>query len=93
MISNIEKTGPFISLCGKFAGMRIPQSFTVCINEGGKILIQSDNRIGYIDITEKTVKLTKPIKGGAYFIHLGQANISSSITEEEIEMIRKVLSI
>jgi hypothetical protein len=91
MISNIEKTGPFVSFSGKFTGMRVPQSFTVSTNESGKILIQSDTRIGYIHIVEKAVKLTKPIKGGAYFVHLRQANISSSITDEEIAMIKSVL--
>lgn len=63
-----------LSFEAKFNGMRKPQDFIVypmkAGNETGRILIQSDTRIGYIYLDSGKVSLCPPVSSGAYFSHL-----------------------
>ncbi|UUZ66345.1 hypothetical protein LP417_35635 (plasmid) [Polaromonas sp. P1-6] len=63
-----------VSFDARFIGMRKDQEFDVYpIGQGEsptRIKVQSDTRIGYIDLTTGNVHLSASIKGGAQIRHL-----------------------
>lgn len=74
-ITNIEKNCMgTLSINAKFKGMRKVQDFIIYpIKEGQsveKIKIQSDTRIGYINLESGVVSLCPPQSNGAYNPHL-----------------------
>jgi len=76
-----------ISFDGKFQGMRKPQEFIVypiVDIEPTALLVQSDSRIGYIDLASGQVDLSKPHTGGAYFCHLVQRARVGTLNDEEL---------
>lgn len=65
-------------ITAQFPGMRKPQEFTVYPKgnqSGGEHcrIIQSDTRIGVINLKDGVVALSPPKQGGAYGIHLAEA--------------------
>jgi hypothetical protein len=77
-----------LSFDGKFNGMRKTQDFIVYPmqkdDDGQSIKIQSDTRIGYIDLTSGDIKLSPPRQGGSYFMHLALAQKIDQLTAEEL---------
>lgn len=73
---------------GKFDGMRKAQEFTVypmhSDGNSNQIKIQSDTRIGYIDLTLGHVDLSPPYPGGAYNTALAQARRVGKLSQEEL---------
>lgn len=61
-----------LSFDGKFMGMRKAQDFIVypMHGESDTIKIQSDTRMGQIDLATGDVIMNKPHASGAYFLHL-----------------------
>lgn len=75
MISNFRKNRMgTVSFDAKFAGMRKAQDFIVYpVKQGDDALrpvIQSDTRIGIIDLETGSVWMSRPHANGAHFIHL-----------------------
>lgn len=72
MIGNFRKsimgTAEFV---GRFTGMRKPQDFIVYPMHGGgdatAATVQSDTRIGSIDLATGDVRMSRPKAGGAFF--------------------------
>lgn len=81
-----------VSFDGKFAGMRKPQDFIVYPVKAGddasRIMVQSDNRIGFISMIDGKVDLAGPIKGGAYNIHLGQRVRVGKLEPDELLVLK-----
>ena len=77
-----------LSLDAKFNGMRKVQDFIVYPmhegNETDKIKIQSDTRIGYIDLSTGSVSLCPPQPNGAYFMHLVFAKEVDKLSMSEL---------
>jgi hypothetical protein len=89
MISNIHKNRMgTISFDGLFPGMRKAQDFIVypikAGDDGGRLLIQSDTRIGHIYLDTGRVSMSKPHPGGAYFIHLGECRTVGTLAQEDL---------
>ena len=91
MISNIHKNCMgTVSFDAKFAGMRKPQDFIVypikAGDESGRIVIQSDTRIGLIDVESGKVWMSKPRAGGANFMHLpyGNTPYTDKLSQEDL---------
>jgi len=84
-----------LSIEAKFTGMRKSQEFcTYPIGIGDskeRIKIQSDTRIGYINLTDGIVSLCKPVSGGAYFHHLALAKGIDRLSHEELENLKSKL--
>ena len=75
MISNFRKNCMgTVSFDAKFAGMRKAQDFIVYPMKQGddalRPVIQSDTRIGIIDLETGSVWMSKPHANGANFVHL-----------------------
>lgn len=93
MIENIRKNiMGTVSFNGQFVGMRKAQDFIVypmhAGNEAHRAQIQSDTRIGWIDLRTGVVILSKPRAGGAYGVHLIGAPYNSTISAEELLMLK-----
>jgi len=77
-----------LDLICKFKGMRKDQSFIVYpIHEGmeaDKIKIQSETRIGYINLNNGLVSLCPPIPSGAYNPHLMFVKEIDVLSKEEL---------
>lgn len=77
-----------LSFAGKFKGMRKSQDFIIYpMHEGAsisKIKIQSDTRIGYINLDNGTVSLCPPVSSGAYNPHLMFVKNVDTLTREEL---------
>ena len=88
MISNIHKNCMgTVSFDAKFAGMRKPQDFIVYPMHSGnqvRIKIQSDTRIGFIEVADGRVLLSKPHASGAYFHHLSGARYVDKLSPEDL---------
>lgn len=73
IISNCKKNSMgTVSFDGQFPGMRKPQDFIVypMQDSGSIITIQSDTRIGQMDLDTGKLLLCGPWPSGAYFVHL-----------------------
>lgn len=91
MISNISKNCMgTTSFDGKFEGMRKAKDFIVYPMKTGEreITIQSDVRIGTIDLETGQVKLSKHHSGGAYFVHLYEAAPAGKLSGEQLLMLK-----
>lgn len=89
MIDNIRKNiMGTLSFDGKFAGMRKAQDFIVYPVKSGddrqQITIQSDSRIGQIELSTGNVRLSQPRKGGAYFVHMMGAAWAGKLNAEQL---------
>jgi len=76
------------SFNGKFAGMRKAQDFIIYPLKSGdnndSILIQSDTRIGRVNMKNGVVSLSKAHASGAYQPHLSEAVPVGTLTGEEL---------
>ena len=93
MLSNIRKNiMGTISFDGLFPGMRKAQDFIVypfhAGNDTSRATIQSDTRIGWIDLQTGVVILSKPRAGGAYSVHLSSAPYNSTLWAEDLLMLK-----
>lgn len=93
MISNIRKNiMGTVSFDGLFPGMRKAQDFIVypfhAGNDTSRAKIQSDTRIGSIDLRTGVVILSKPRAGGAYGVHLDGAPYNSTLWAEDLLMFK-----
>lgn len=79
-----------VSFDGKFMGMRKSQDFIVypLTAAAASIKIQSDTRIGTIDLTTGEVRMSPPRSGGSHFIHLGLAASVGVLTGEELLLLK-----
>lgn len=77
---------------GQFSGMRKPQSFSVypihAGNDASSIKVQSDTRIGRIDLVSGHVTLSKPRASGAYNIHLIGAGFVGRLEPGDLLMLK-----
>ncbi|NEX60143.1 hypothetical protein [Noviherbaspirillum galbum] len=80
------------SFTGKFAGMRKEQEFVVYpVHAGhfdGRLKIQSDTRIGYVEAATGIVYLTRSFAGGAYNHHLMLAQRVDKLQAEELLLLK-----
>lgn len=91
MIRNIHKN--IMGTCsfdGQFNKMRKPQDFIVypMQDSGQRIKVQSDTRIGIIDLFNGLVTMSQPHSSGAYFIHLQEKPVFSMLAKEDCETLR-----
>lgn len=90
MISSIRKNiMGTTSFDAKFAGMRKAQDFIVhpmkTGDDAGQAIVQSDTRIGTIDLQTGTVRMSRPHAGGANFIHLSMERaIIDKLPQEDL---------
>ena len=90
MLSNIHKNiMGTISFEAKFPGMRLSQDFIVYpVTKPGSLMIQSDTRIGTIELETGWVTMSKPHKGGAHGRHLVEAQRVVMLSPVELELLR-----
>lgn len=90
-ISNISKN-PMgtVSFDGKFAGMRKAQDFIVypMAQADARALVQSDTRIGYIDLVSGNVDMSPSVPGGAYNKHLARIARVGKLSAEELLLLK-----
>ena len=96
MITSIRKNCMgTVSFSGLFPGMRKPQEFIVYpmheCNDASLAKIQSDTRIGFINMESGTITLSRPKPGGAYFVHLNGAQIVGALHAEELLLLKAVI--
>jgi hypothetical protein len=80
----------------KFAGMRLSQEFDVYpIDKKSTdkvVTIQSNTRIGKINLENGNISLSKHHSGGAYFHHLSMDTLSESILPaEDLQTLRDAI--
>lgn len=70
---------------GKFNGMRKAQDFIVypMQDSGSLITIQSDTRIGVINLETGEVKMSQSHASGAYGVHLSSDTLIRSVVPQE----------
>ena len=93
MIANITKNiMGTASFDGQFSGMRKPQNFIVYPiksgDEAASVKVQSDTRIGLIDLLSGLVVMSKSYPSGAYNPHLATATPAGKLTAEELFMLK-----
>lgn len=93
MITNFKKNNMgTISFDGKFKGMRKLQDFITYPLHAGqdahRVQVQSDTRIGFIDLATGAVVMTPSIPSGAYNIHLMIARSLDNLTGEELLLLK-----
>jgi hypothetical protein len=97
-ISNIHKNVMgTLSFTAQFQSMRKPQDFIIYAigaNDTSQVItIQSDTRIGRIDLVTGNVILSKSIARGAYFSDLAYAHMVGTFGGEDLLLLKaKVLS-
>jgi len=82
-----------ISFDGKFQGMRKAQDFIVYPmhegNEAKTARVQSDTRIGLIDLASGLVRMSPSIKSGAYNVHLSTAAmLAEKVNAEDLFILK-----
>lgn len=92
MISNIHRNiMGTVSFAGLFPGMRKAQDFIVYPmhegNDASKAKIQSDTRIGSIDLASGAVLLSPARQGGSYGVHMALAKAVCTLSAEELLML------
>lgn len=92
-ISNFKKNCMgTVDFDAKFAGMRKEQDFIAYPlndqNNATTVKIQSDTRIGFIELTTGRIMVTPPIPGGAYNPHLRLVKHSGDLTAEELLLLK-----
>ena len=91
MISNVHRNiMGTVSFDGKFEGMRKAQDFIVYPMKSAEeyVKIQSDTRIGVINLDSGNVRLSPPRKGGSSTVHLGLAVFSGKLPPEELLVLK-----
>lgn len=77
-----------LSIEAKFNGMIKSQEFIIYPIKAGKspdsLLIQSDTRIGKIDLNTGVVTMSPPRSGGSYSVHLMFATAIDTLDKEEL---------
>lgn len=93
MISNIRKNiMGTVSFDGKLPGMRKAQDFIVypMQDSGTTVTVQSDTRIGRIDLETGEVKMSQSHAGGAYSVHLQfDKLVTSTLAAEDLQTLRQ----
>ena len=92
-ISNIKKgIMGTINFEAKFNGMRKPQEFVVYplakADLADRIKVQSDIRIGWIDLLGGRVLMSPSVAGGAYNPHLALAREIDTLDGEELLLLK-----
>lgn len=81
-----------VSFDALFKGMRKTQEFIVYPlskdKAADKIMIQSDTRIGEINLADGSVKLSPGISSGAYGHHMMLAKEAPALTAEELLLLK-----
>lgn len=77
-----------------FKGMRKEQDFCVYNKDDNSdsIVIQSDTRIGRINLTTGVVMLCKPKPSGCYFPDLADAIPVDKVSKEDLQSINELIS-
>lgn len=91
MLTNTRKNRMgTVSFDGKFDGMHKAQDFIVypMKEQTDKALIQSDTRIGHINLSTGDVTLSPSRSGGSYAVHLMFAKPAGQISSEELFMLK-----
>lgn len=75
-----------VSFDAKFKNMRKSQDFIVYPMKAGEttVMVQSDTRIGTIDLTTGAVRMAGPHAGGAYGVHLAFAKQLEPLPAEDL---------
>lgn len=82
-----------VSFDGRFQGMRKAQDFIVypvasAAEFNHRLLVQSDTRIGYIDLHTGVVELAGPYASGAYQPHLAFRKPAGQLNGEQLLMLK-----
>lgn len=81
-----------VSFDGKFDGMRKSQDFIVYPvskdSEVKAITIQSDTRIGFVDLNNGRVMVTPSFPSGAYNHHLSLVKYAGTLPAEELLLLK-----
>lgn len=93
MIANIRRNClGTMSFDARFPGMRKPADFVTYPVPAGtapsRIVVQSDTRIGTIDLQTGAVHLSPPRAGGAGFVHLRGAAECTRLDAETLLMLK-----
>jgi len=91
MISNIRKNRMgTVSFDGKFDGMRKAQDFIVYPMKEAQAVaqVQSDTRIGRVDLETGAVLMSPPRDGGSYSVHLALGKLAGKLTAEELLLLK-----
>ena len=96
MITNTRKNCMgTVSFDGKFDGMRKAQDFVVYpMHAGNQTLaakIQSDTRIGMINLQSGAVMLSPSRAGGSYGVHLALAKPAGTLSAECLLMLKSAI--
>lgn len=96
MISNIRRNRMgTTSFDGKFPGMRKAQDFIVYPMHSGsgatKAKIQSDTRIGSVDMASGAVLMSPPRAGGSYGVHMAFAKVIYTLNTEELLLLKAAI--
>lgn len=81
-----------VSFMGKFNGMRKAQEFIVypMQDSGPVIQIQSDTRIGRVNLDTGELAMSQPHPSGAYGIHLASDKLNrETLPAEELQTLRQ----
>ena len=96
MISNIRRNiMGTTSFDGLFHGMRKAQDFIVypmhTEDQAGAAKVQSDTRIGLINLKTGDVAMSKPRAGGAYGVHLSGAQVIGTLPADELLLLKAAI--
>lgn len=96
MIANIHKNRMgTVSFDGKFDGMRKPQDFIVypfhAGNQTTAAKVQSDTRIGLIDLDTGEVIMSPSRAGGSYGVHLALAKPAGKLSAETLFTLKSAI--
>lgn len=95
-ISNLRKNVMgTASFDGMFPGMRKAQDFIVYPMQSGDatgvVKVQSDTRIGRINLETGEIVMSKPRAGGAYFLQLAAAQPIGKLNAEELLLLKAAI--
>lgn len=91
MITNIRRNiMGTTSFDGKFPGMRKAQDFIVypMKDSAESAMIQSDTRIGRINLQTGEILMSKPVSSGAYSVHLMFAKVIGKLSGEDLLLLK-----
>jgi hypothetical protein len=96
MITNIRKNiMGTVSFDGQFQGMRKPQDFIVYPmhdgNDATHAKVQSDTRIGKIDLANGNVIMSPSRAGGSYGVHMLLAKPVGQLSSEELLLLKAAI--
>jgi hypothetical protein len=84
-----------VSFDGKFDGMRKPQDFIVypfhAGNQTTAAKIQSDTRIGLVNLESGEVMISPSRAGGSYGVHLALAKPAGTLSAENLLMFKAAI--